>query len=346
MTSPKILFLSYRFYPDVGGIETMSEILCDGFFNQGFVVKVVTTTATEGVESKPYAVIRNPSKAELVKLHKWADIIFENNPTLNLSWPNLLIKKPLIVCLHTWLARVDGSKGLQDKLKQWWLKRAGKVIACSHALAKATFPSAIVISNPYDDKLFKVLDKEQNRDKKYVFLGRLVSDKGVSLAIECFSQLRKSEFKDQNITLTIIGDGPERSDLETLVAGLNVKEDVIFTGKKQGAELVRLLNDHEVILIPSVWEEPFGLVALEGMACGCIPVASTGGGLPEAVGKGGLLFEKGNIDQFKAALLRLENEKVLKDKLRTEGQIHLRSHQRDYILTQYLKVVNETLNNG
>ncbi|MVN92775.1 glycosyltransferase family 4 protein [Mucilaginibacter aquatilis] len=339
----KILFLSYKFYPDVGGIETMSDVVCNALHARGYEIKVVTTSAANAAtQNRDYPVIRNPSKMQLLKLHFWADLVFENNPSLNLSWPNLLSGKPLVVALHTWIARVDGQKGIQDKLKQFWLKKAESVIACSKAIALACHPGATVIPNPYNDDLFKV-KPEIRRDKKFVFLGRLVSDKGAIIALKAFHGfITKSG--DTNATLTIIGQGPELESLQREAQNLQIDGKVFFEGTKKGEALVDTLNQHQYMLIPSVWEEPFGLVALEGMACGCIPVASNSGGLSEAVGKGGILFEKGNVDDLVAKLLNLENDQQLKQTLLQNGVEHLNLHKQAYVMDKYVHAINQALN--
>ena len=51
--------------------------------------------------------------------------------------------------------------------------------------------------------------------------------------------------------------------------------------------MVEELNRHEIMVVPSRWNELFGVVALEGMACGCAMLVSDGGGLPDAVGYAG-----------------------------------------------------------
>lgn len=340
----KILFLSYRFYPYVGGIETMSDLLCDGFYKHGHQIKVVTTTAETGTENRGYDIVRNPSKTELIKLHFWADLVFENNPSLNLSWPNALAQKPLVIALHTWIARVSGKQSLQDKLKFSWLKRAKQVIACSSAIAQVTYPQAKVIANPYNSGLFRILPHVV-KSKKFVFLGRLVSDKGAILAVKALHGFLQ-QAKGSNATLTIIGEGPEFAHLQQETQRLNIEDKVIFEGILKGDALVNCLNEHEFILIPSVWEEPFGLVALEGMACGCIPIASNSGGLPEAVGQGGLLFKKADVDDLVSSMLRLENESGLKQKLLLQGIAHLKNHTQEQVVGEYIQLINKVGTKG
>ena len=77
---------------------------------------------------------------------------------------------------------------------------------------------------------------------------------------------------------------------------------VTFTGPKRGEELARLMNAHRVLVVPSRWAEPFGIVALEGAASGCTVVASDGGGLPEAVGPCGGVCASGDAESLAQAI--------------------------------------------
>ncbi|RYE14016.1 MAG: hypothetical protein EOP45_20295, partial [Sphingobacteriaceae bacterium] len=128
----KILLLSHHFYPFIGGIEVISEVLAAAFVKAGHEVHVVTWSA--GAEDKvfPFTIVRNPTALTLLREHRWADIVFENNPCLRLAWPTLLLNRPVVTALHTWITRADGSLGIQDKLKtRWWLGRSKQVVAIS-----------------------------------------------------------------------------------------------------------------------------------------------------------------------------------------------------------------------
>src|SRR5690606_36644541 len=173
-------------------------------------------------------------------------------------------------------------------------KRASKVIVVSNALRQKCAANALVIENPYRTGEFKILENIK-RENDFVFLGRFVSDKGAHLAILAIQKLISLGY---NTNLTIIGDGPEMENLKQMVNQGGLNKNVIFTGILKGMALVKMLNQYKYILVPSVWEEPFGLVALEGMACGCIPIVSDSGGLPDSVGKAGIVFERGNLNSL------------------------------------------------
>ena len=341
----KILILSHKFYPDIGGIEVNSEILAKGFINAGHDVRLLTWTRGTGIRHFPFLIIRKPTISKLFREHHWADIVFENNPALRLAWPSFFLNNPNIVALCTWITRSDGKIGWQDKFKFWWLTRAAAVIAVSESVRTKCFPSATVISNPYNNKLFRILP-DIKKNINFVFLGRLVSDKGSDLAIKAIAKLLSYDKKkgasgtvmDSGFSLTIIGNGPELTRLKNLAADLGIADKIDFKGALKGQELVRCLNMHRFILVPSVWEEPFGNVALEGMACGCVPIVSDGGGLPDAVGDAGLIFNRGDVSSLVECIIRLLNDNQLEQQLRSAAQFHLPKHFPDTISKLYLSV--------
>jgi glycosyltransferase involved in cell wall biosynthesis len=102
--------------------------------------------------------------------------------------------------------------------------------------------------------------------------------------------------------LTLVGDGPEAAALPRLAEEWKVADRVTFIGPKRGEELARLMNAHRVLVVPSRWAEPFGIVALEGAASGCTVIASDGGGLPEAVGPCGRVFRSGDAEALAHAV--------------------------------------------
>jgi glycosyltransferase involved in cell wall biosynthesis len=343
----RVLFITYRFYPYIGGIEVNSEILSNEFVKCGHDVKVITTTSDSDIEiSRSFNVIRNSSLVQLFKLYLWADIVFENNPSLNLSWPNLFINKPHVIAIRTWVQRMDGKKSWQDKLKLWWLKRADATIAISEAVRKQASDKATVIGNPYRTELFKI-KPDINRNKTFVFVGRLVSDKGVDIALQAFekfvSQVDKSSSLDKTIHFTIIGDGPEREKLIQLTKELQLEKHVTFTGTLKGNELVDCINQHDIFLVPSKWEEPFGNVALEGMACGCIPIVSDGGGLTDAVGNAGLVFKRGDSHDLYTKMLLLMEDQALATQLKQNGYAHLQNHRPEFVAERYLEIIKSVM---
>lgn len=341
----KILFLSHKFYPDIGGIEVNSEILANYFSNFGAEVHLVTWTADQNKNTFPYKVLRNPNIFNLLKEHNWADVVFENNPSLRLSWPVCITQKRHVIAIRTWICRPNGSIDYQDALKLTWLRNANAVIAISQEVRKATFSRSIVIGNPFRDKLFRQTNKKKERD--FVFLGRLVSDKGADMAIKLLKMLNvERKNGSERLKLTIIGDGPERNYLENMVQEFSLNGLVNFTGYLGGEPLVECLNSHKYLLVPSRWREPFGNIALEGMACGCLPIVSDGGGLPDAVGNAGVVFQRNNMASLYDKVQDLLENPILELSLRNNFANHLKAHTAEVISKQYFELIKNALPNN
>ena len=139
----------------------------------------------------------------------------------------------------------------------------------------------------------------------------------------------------------MIGDGPERATLEAMAARCG--ERVEFVGPKTGEELVGLLNAHRVLAVPSRLAEPFGVVALEGAACGCILVGSNLGGLPDAVGPCGLLFPNHDAVALAAALRRALTDEDLRRQVAAAAPAHLERHCPRRIAERYLEIFERVL---
>ena len=326
------------FYPSVGGLETIVSILAHEFVRQGHEVKLVCRTKAADSKAFPFEVLRGTSYFQLFMLARWSDICFQANVSLKGIWPLLFSRKPLAVSHNGWYSRPDGRTGWQDHLKQI-VSRFSHNIAVSRAVAEHLSSDSTVIPNAYREDIFYLMP-EVPRNKHLVFLGRLVSDKGADLLLEALSQL-----KDQNLRpqLTIIGIGPEEDKLRRQAESSGVDDQIEFAGLKTGIELTRMLNEHQIMVVPSRWQEPFGIAALEGIACGCVIVGSEGGGLKDAIGLCGVTFPNGDVAALTQALANLlTNESKLSD-CRIHAEAHLLRHRKEEIAGSYLQVFANAL---
>ncbi|HEU5040037.1 MAG TPA: glycosyltransferase family 4 protein [Gemmatimonadales bacterium] len=130
-------------------------------------------------------------------------------------------------------------------------------------------------------------------DPLFVYCGRLDLTKGVALLLEAFGRARGAA---PAARLRIVGRGPERPDLERLAERLGVADAVTFRGWVPPAEVERELIDAWALVVPSLWAEPLGLVAIEALVRGVPVVASADGGLGEAIAhpSRGLVFPNGD----------------------------------------------------
>jgi glycogen synthase len=347
----KILFSSHAFEPSVGGIESVSKILAQKFAAAGEQVHVITESPGDAIPSANYRLTRRPSITEIFRLLGWCDLFFQNNISLRSLIPALLVRKPALVVHQTWLQNVRGGMGWQNCLKQALLRFVTNV-AISQAIrdhiarlrkngpaggAPALQFPVSVIGDPYDDAVFHSIPNIA-RDHAIIFAGRLVSDKGVDLLLSALEVLRHDGLSP---SLTIVGSGPEENTLRRLTTELGLDRQVTFAGQKSGAALAETLNQHRILAVPSRWAEPFGVVALEGIACGCVVVGSQDGGLKEAIGPCGLTFENGNVAALSAQLKRLINEAETRATLWSNAPGHLAKFQSDAVTAAYLRVMRK-----
>ncbi|HUB68708.1 MAG TPA: glycosyltransferase family 4 protein [Candidatus Methylacidiphilales bacterium] len=329
----KILFSSYVFSPSVGGIETVAALLAPEFVRSGHEVALVTLTGEDDGKSWPFAVQRSPGPAQLLELTRWCDVFFQNNISLQLAWPLLFVRRPWIISHSTWIDRLGARGKLRDQLKRFLLPY-GVNVTVSRAVAHGIPVASTIVGNPYSDDIFRQIPGI-TRDRELIFVGRLVSDKGVDLLIQSLADLRALGLSPR---LTIAGSGPEEPALRLMAANLGVANQIEFAGSKEPREIARLLNAHQVLVVPSRWAEPFGIVVLEGLGCGCAVIAARMGGLPEAVGSCGLLFATDNPKALTEALHTMLTQPATLEKFRQNAGPHLGQFQTATVAARYLEV--------
>jgi glycogen synthase len=325
----RILFCSHQFAPAIGGTETVGKLLAAEFSALGHDVRVVTETPETFAAN--YPIERRASARELLGLARQADVIFHSNISLRYAWPVLLARKPWVVLHHTWLDRAHGSSAATVWLKRNSIRFAQN-IAISRAMAAALPRGTVVIPNPYDSEAFH-LKRGIDRARDLIFVGRLVSDKGADILISACEKLAQTGARP---TVTIVGDGPERATLELKARASGAA--IEFAGVKTGGALAELLNTHRIMVVPSRWHEPFGVVALEGIACGCVVVGTAGGGLPEAIGPCGSAVPNGDAAALAAELRRLLDHPAELARYRAGAEAHLKKHEPSVVAARYLEV--------
>ena len=110
-----------------------------------------------------------------------------------------------------------------------------------------------------------------SRTESLLFVGRLVEKKGLRYLLEAMPKIIERYRQAQ---LTVIGDGPNRHDLEILVKGLGLRAHVQFLGALNNDELPAIYQRAKIVVFPSVVSddgdrEGFGLVLVEALGCGC-----------------------------------------------------------------------------
>jgi N-acetyl-alpha-D-glucosaminyl L-malate synthase BshA len=178
-----------------------------------------------------------------------------------------------------------------------------------------------------------------HREKLLIHLSNFRPVKRVLDCIRILAQVRKH----CPAHLLMVGDGPERGQAEHLARELKVERHVTFAGKQNHVE--RILPLAHVLLMPSELES-FGLAALEGMACGVVPVATRVGGVPELVthGEDGFLEAPGDVAAQAARVAELLSDDALHYRMSKAGRWNAAERFcTDKVIPQYERYYEEVL---
>jgi len=169
-------------------------------------------------------------------------------------------------------------------------------------------------------------------------VGGLARHKGQAVLLRAIDRLSGG---GAGPTVVFVGDGPERPALEAGAAALAGRARVLFLGERADAR--RLLPAFDVVVVPSIEREGFGLAALEAMDAGVAVVASRVGGLPEVVqdGRSGLLVPPGDEAALAAAIARLLSRPDERGQFGAEGRRRVESSFRAAPMTRRIETVYE-----
>ena len=341
----RVCIFSKTFHPVIGGLERCSEILAVELNkHKGVDVTVLTDSVSHQFKKtvNSFNIVRDKSFFIRYLTFRQSDVILFMNVSLKGYIPALLSGRKIVLSHHgVYIA--NSSVGIPLEFMKRMISKFYINICCSKFVSHKIYGKKIVIKNPYDDILFKSNNLSQ-KDRDFVFCGRLIREKGCHIAIRAFSKIIH-DFPDAK--LSIIGNGVEYGalKLEAIKLGID-KKNIYFLGEMAGAKLVAELNRHHCLLVPSLWEEPFGIVALEGLACCSAVIVSRRGGLPEAVGKVGIVVEPTEMD-FYIAMARIYADSMIgklhnASRFRSISQ-HLDNHLAKKVAGKYLQVLKLAL---
>ncbi len=149
------------------------------------------------------------------------------------------------------------------------------------------------------------------------YIGRLVPEKGIDLILRAVAQMQ------QSVDLLIVGDGPEKAQLQSLATQLGIGERCLFVAAVPQTDVVNYYNVMDVLALPSRttanWKEQFGRVLVEAMACKVVVVGSNSGAIPEVVGDAGCIFPEGDFNALATILNHLETDKEYRYEIAERG---------------------------
>lgn len=289
----------------------------------------------------PFRIVRNASALTLFREYLKCDVFLHSQLSLKAMWPVMLWPfKKWVSSYHMCEFDQFDNTTLLGRLK-YLISRFPRNIAVSNTVAKCLkLANAQVIHNAYNNELFA--DQENPDRKGFLYVGRLVSVKGVLLALEAFEIFYRKNPEGAHATLTIVGNGEEFTNCEEFVSKHKLKDVVRFKGALQGNELVDEMNKHYCQIIPSTYREAFGIVALEAMAVGCIPLVSDGDGLEEAIGDCGFTFRKGDLHDLQSKMKLIANlSRSEAVQIKASGKIRCADFTPSRVAERYEKILSE-----
>lgn len=185
----------------------------------------------------------------------------------------------------------------------WWPLR--RILGRSHAIVHSDFMARCVsvhtamtvhrVTMGVDTRKFHspARDYQWPRPLRLLFAGRMVSQKGADVALSALALFRERH-PEYDARLRLVGDGPEKPMLRHLIAKLGLEALVEGPLLIPYKEMVAAMSQADILLMPSQigreqWQEAFGRVAIEAMACGIPVVACPSGGLFDTIGPGGVI---------------------------------------------------------
>jgi glycosyltransferase involved in cell wall biosynthesis len=196
----------------------------------------------------------------------------------------------------------------------------------SHALKREALSAGYAVESarviPWGIRLneFPFRETPTGRPYRLLYVGQIVRHKGLHTAIEALGELvHRNHIKD--VHLTVVGSGNDRDYLvhiKNLVTRLDLEDKVSFKGKLPHEALPAIYREHDILIFPSVWEEPFGITPLEAMASGLVVVGTATGGSGEIFEdeENALIFPKGDAKACAAKIERLIREPATYERIR------------------------------
>ena len=276
------------YYEEVDGVRVYRTAIELGHPNF-----IIWTLLFNHFMEKKVATISKEMDFDVIHIHDWL------TAPVGIASKHYL-GKPLISTIHsTEVGRAQGLHSpdsyLIDGFEWWATYESKRVIVTSNSMKwelQNHFhlpPDKIdVIPNAIDPtKYQKNFNRELVRgrygispnERLVLFIGRLVPQKGVEYLIRAVPLILKEH---PEARFVIVGEGWSRDNLERLALSMGYKDRIQFRGFIPDHELINLTLSADVLVVPSTYE-PFGIVALEGMAAGVPVVASNIGGLAEII---------------------------------------------------------------
>jgi len=263
------------------------------------------------------------------------------------------ISIPVVTTLHGTDITLVGREASYEPVVTWSINQSDAVTAVSDSLVRDTLKHFSVkrpirmIPNFIDFERFNKKPRQHfkdliapNNERIIVHTSNFRKVKRVEDVVRIFNIIQQKV----PAKLLLIGDGPERSNIEKVCRELQVCNKVTYLGKQEAIE--EILSICDLFILPSE-SESFGLSALEAMACEVPVISSNAGGLPEVNinGKTGFLSDIGNYEEMAQNALSLLLDDNLLIEFRKNALEQAKTFDLNRVLNQYVDVYEEMIEN-
>lgn len=199
---------------------------------------------------------------------------------------------------------------------------------------------AIVVHNMVGNEFYFTPMKKKSNQTDFVAVGNLLPIKGYDLLITAFehANLRSKEW-----SLTIVGDGPEHTNLQKMIDEKGLGHNIHLLGRKQKNEVCNILQNSDVFIVSS-HTETFGVAAIEALACG-LPVISTDCGGPRdfITENNGIMCRVNDIDALADKILFMHTHFMDYDRKKISDQCK-EKFSTDVIAKQLIEIFETVVN--
>jgi len=234
---------------------------------------------------------------------------------------------PYIVTLHGSDVSILGIDAAYLNVTRLSLKEADKVTATSNFLidrAKKQMKlqrEIVKVPNFVDSNLFSPSKKGESEERMEgpTVITHISNFRPVKRVRDLVHAMKIVVKKTEDCKLILVGDGPERPAVASLIGKLKLRDKATLTGFRR--DIPKILHHSDILVIPSEMESA-PLTLLEGMSCGVPVIATKVGGIPEIVedGVSGLLVAPGKPKQMAEKILALHENSALREKLGIAGR--------------------------
>jgi glycosyltransferase involved in cell wall biosynthesis len=329
-TGPRILVVTSEAPPVVSGIARVVGDLTGQLAQRGHRVSVVSRADFPRLMWHEFRLsafaLTWPAFRRRVMEH---DIVNVHGPVPTMSEACLLLiawtirpaRRPAIVYTHHSDLAIPGLERACDvynRMHYRMARHADLTVVSSEDYADKVRAAGLPVQTvPWGvDTRGRVLPRATSPDRplSVLFVGQLRPYKGVDVLLDAVTDL-------PGVRVTVIGDGPQLPALRARVAAVGLRH-VEFRGRVPEDEKWRAYSEHDVVVLPSrTRAEAFGLVLAEGMAAGCVPLASDLPGVRGVVGSSGLAVAPGDAGALRAAIRRLAGERELVARLSADAMV-------------------------